>query len=84
MRIDKGHSLQSLNRHGEALECFDQAMRLGSKGATIYHGKGVSLQSLNRHGEALACFEEAIRLDPEHAEARKSREDVLDFLRANR
>lgn len=62
---NKGLSLHHLRRFEQALSCFDGALSLNARSATILSNKGVTLgQGMGKWQEALACFEQAIALDP--------------------
>ncbi len=54
-------------RYTEALQAFDEAIRLDPNGSDPWNSKGSVLLDLGRYNEALQAFEEAIRLDPNDA-----------------
>jgi tetratricopeptide (TPR) repeat protein len=56
----KGVALESLNRHDEALFCFNKALEIEPYHAKALMNKGVSLKRLGRLQEALECFEKVI------------------------
>jgi hypothetical protein len=60
-----GQSLQAQGRNREALECFDQALRLDPRLAEAHYNRGVALLTLARSREAVASLQEALRLKPE-------------------
>ena len=60
----KGHALNSLGRHEEALTCIDEGLKLDPKNNFLYLSKGYSLSELGRRGEALICFDEGLKLKP--------------------
>ena len=66
---NKGLTLAALDRHGEALACFDEAIQLEPNESKAHNNKGNMLAALGRHDEALACFDEAIQLDPNEFKA---------------
>jgi tetratricopeptide (TPR) repeat protein len=57
-------SLQSLDRHEEALAAFDRLLQAAPRHATGFVRRGISLASLGRTVEARAVFLEAERLFP--------------------
>ena len=65
--FERGKEAYNAGRYGEALEAFDEAIRLDPDYALPWHGKGTVLRSLSRYGEALEAYDEAIRLDPDYA-----------------
>ena len=64
----------------EAIEAFDEAIKLNPKNATIWNNKGKAFNRLNRNDEAIKAFDEAIRLDPKYAYAWNNKGIALDFL----
>jgi tetratricopeptide (TPR) repeat protein len=54
---------------GQALECCEQALRLGSTFAETWNHKGFLLADLKRFEEAVAAYQEAIRLDQNYVYA---------------
>ena len=67
--LNKGASLKSLGRFDEAIQCYDQALRIDPQYAAAWSNKGNSLASLGRFDEALQCFEQALRITPQLVEA---------------
>jgi tetratricopeptide (TPR) repeat protein len=65
--INKGNSLASLNRHDEAIECFQESIKLNPDFSTSYSNLGSSLIQLKRYQDALKCFEMAISINSEFA-----------------
>ena len=66
---NKGAALKALDRHEEALGCYDKALALDPGNANAWVNKGISLQALGRSEEALSCYDKALALDPQHAGA---------------
>jgi len=58
-----------LGERGEALNLFDEALRVGSDFADAWNGKGNALAALNRSEEAEECYKKAVQLNPEMPEA---------------
>ena len=63
--VAKGNSLSQLERHEEAIECYDKAIRIDPEDSDAWYNKGNSLAELKRHEEAIECYNVAIRLNPE-------------------
>ena len=63
--VTKGNSLSQLERHEEAIECYDKAIRINPENYDAWFNKGNSLVKLERHKEAIGCYDKAIRIDPE-------------------
>ena len=64
--ILKGNALAKLNKHEEAIRCYDEGLRLEPKNGSVFALKGFSLASMNRHEEAIRCYDEGLRLEPVH------------------
>jgi tetratricopeptide (TPR) repeat protein len=71
--MDKGNALSDLGLHREAIDCYDEAIKirrrlvevegrveLANDLATALVNKGVALWVLGRHSEAIDCYNEAI------------------------
>ena len=65
---EKGIDLYELERHEEAIACFDEAIRLDPELSDVHYNKGIALHVLDRHEEAIACFDEAIKSDSENGD----------------
>jgi tetratricopeptide (TPR) repeat protein len=61
--------LQTLRRHDDALECFDQILLREPDHVEVLNNRGNSLQALNRHAAAARSYQRAIAIRPEDAEA---------------
>jgi tetratricopeptide (TPR) repeat protein len=59
-----GLLFQRLARHDEAIECFDEVLRLDARFAPAHINRGVSLEAQRALGAAEASFERALALDP--------------------
>jgi len=66
---NRGCALQGLQRHDEALRCFDQAVALKPDYDEAWTNRGVALLALRRHADALASFDRALVLKPRDCEA---------------
>ena len=55
--ITKGVNLGELERHEEAIECYDKAIELNPKYEKAWYNKGVNLERLERHAEAITCYD---------------------------
>ena len=59
---DKGTALGKLERHEEALSCFEEAIKLYPEYLLALYGKGNSLRKLGRDEEAEQCLAKAREL----------------------
>ena len=68
------------SRHQEAINAYDEAIRLKSDMAEAYINRGIAKQRLGQYGEAIADYDEAIRLKPDYAGAYYNRGHAKDDL----
>jgi tetratricopeptide (TPR) repeat protein/tRNA A-37 threonylcarbamoyl transferase component Bud32 len=61
--LKKGLSMESLNRHREAIITFDQALRINAKSLRARIYKGNSLMNFGKILEALQCLDEGMKID---------------------
>jgi tetratricopeptide (TPR) repeat protein len=66
---NKGDSLLGLNKHNEALQCYDKAIQSNPNDAVLFNNKGASLSIMGKYQDAISCFNEAIESNPNYAEA---------------
>ncbi len=65
--FNKGRALDDLGEYDEAIEAYDEAIRLNPNYAKAWFNKGLSLDDLGKYDEAVKAYDEAIRLDPNNA-----------------
>jgi len=65
--IQKGYSLDTLNRFSEGLQCYDRALEISPKNAVAWNNKGFALDKLGRYVEAMQCFDRAIKINSKYA-----------------
>ena len=56
------NTLDKLERHQEALDCYTKALELKPDYAKAWYNMGNTLDKLERHQEAKECFEKAKKL----------------------
>jgi tetratricopeptide (TPR) repeat protein len=80
---NKGASLNALGRHEDAIRCYDKALAIDPRHATIWHNKGVALYYLRRYDDAIACYDKALSIDPQYARAWNNKAMLLKTLNRN-
>ncbi len=65
--------MQRLQRHGEAVSCFDRAVALKPDYDEAWTNRGAALLALRRHAEAFESFSKALALKPQDCEALSNR-----------
>jgi len=78
---NRGAMLQQLQRHAEALVCYDKAIALKPDYTNAHFNRGYTLGKLKRLEEAVASYDRAIALKPDHAGAHGNRGFILQALR---
>jgi tetratricopeptide (TPR) repeat protein len=58
--IGKGQTLMRLNRPGEALDVYDEALAIDPENAELYVKKGTALERMKKLDDAIACYDRAI------------------------
>jgi S-layer protein (TIGR01567 family) len=62
---NKGSALYDQGKYDEAIEAFDESIRIDPEYKWAWHDKGFALYKLGRHNEAIRAFDEAIKRKPE-------------------
>jgi predicted O-linked N-acetylglucosamine transferase (SPINDLY family) len=75
-----GIALNALQRHDEALACFDNAIALTPDFADAHYNRGNLLSELGRFTEAASGFDAAITINPQYVPAWKNRGNALHRL----
>jgi len=55
-----------LGNYDEAIQAYDEAIKLDPEYATAWYNKGVTLSKQGYCDEAIQAYDEAIRLNPEY------------------
>ena len=61
---NKGIAFGQQGKYDEAIQAYDEAIRLDPNDANAWHNKGFALNNQGKYDEAIKCFDEAIRLNP--------------------
>ena len=67
--LNKGQTLLNLNQPEEALEQFDEALRLEPRNLEAWIKRGTALEKLQRTDEAITAYDQAIAIDGSTATA---------------
>ena len=62
-----GLTSQEKGKYEEAIEHYNEAIRINPQDATAYNNRGTAKGELGRHEEAIADCNEAIRINPQYA-----------------
>lgn len=75
--LTKGRFLAQAKKYENALECFDEAIKIDPEYAEAYNEKGNVLLILGRVDDAVKCFTKATEIDEEYIMAWKGKEEAL-------
>jgi predicted O-linked N-acetylglucosamine transferase (SPINDLY family) len=78
--VNRGVALQKLQRHREAIECYDRAIALDPLYPLAHTNKAAALEEQGQLNEALASYDNSLKLQPS-PDAWSGRSVVLQQLR---
>ena len=61
----KGVALIALGYYDEAIDCYDEAIRLDPNYTLAWNNKILALDSLGEYDRAIKTYNEAVRINPE-------------------
>ncbi len=67
-------------RYDEALEAYNEAIKINLDYAEAWNNKGVTLSKMHRYDEALEAYNEAIRINRNNAEAWNNKGVVFEYM----
>ena len=76
----KGIALETFKLYDEAIECFDEGIKIAPDSAYLLMNKGATLSRLSRNEEALICYDKALALDSNKFEAWGNKANALSSL----
>ncbi len=76
--IDQGIKNSQSGRYAQALQAFDQALKLKPKDPALITFKGIVYYAQGKNDQALKLFEEAIKLNPNFGRAYYQRAMILE------
>jgi tetratricopeptide (TPR) repeat protein len=77
IKYNEAKSLDEQQRYKEAIDVYDQAIKLDPEFAKAWIGKGLDLNMLNNYDDAIDCLNKAIELDPHDIDAWRWKGTVL-------
>jgi len=77
---NKGISLFNLGYKKEAINCYNEVIKIKPDYAQVYHDRGIALKSLNNIDEAIKDYDKAIQLKPDFGNAYYNRGIALHSI----
>jgi tetratricopeptide (TPR) repeat protein len=78
--IKRGNVLFAVNRFEEAIEKYEQAIRLKPDSWEAWNFRGIALLQLGRYEESIASFDKALEIKPDYQDAQTNRDTALKEL----
>lgn len=76
----KGNTLLGLQRYDEAIECYDNALKIDDSNPIILNNKGVAYMELDDFQSAIECFTKVLVMYPNNPDAQVLQEVCLENL----
>ena len=76
-----GLAYAALNRWNDALDCYEQAIKLNGDDVWFWHNCGEALTMIGDYDRAIEMFERALALDPTHEPTRRKLQQARDRLK---
>ena len=78
---NKGVALGCQDKYDEAINAYNEAIRLNPNDTASWINKGNALCMQDKYNEAIKCYEEVIRLDPSNTAALSNKVNALNALK---
>lgn len=82
---NKGIALNNLQRYEEAIDAFDQVIRINPEEvnarASAWFNKGMALQKLGRYEEAIEAFDQQLKINPNSGPGKTARNQAVNKLK---
>jgi tetratricopeptide (TPR) repeat protein len=66
---NKGNALYELGKYDEAIEAYEQAIRLDPNYAAAWNNRGITLYERGQNDEAIASYNMALGIDPQYPDS---------------
>ena len=78
---NKGVALGGQGKYDEAINAYNEAIRLNPNDTAAWINKGNALCMQDKYNEAIKCYDEVIRLDPSNTAALSNKVNALNALK---
>jgi len=79
--INKGNQFYKDGLYKEAVQCYDQALKLDPKNIAVWNNRGLSLANLGLHEEAIQSYSNALKFNTQYFNAWSNLGISLDALK---
>ena len=79
-----GNFQGDLNNHKEAINLYDEGLKISSIDILLLSNKGNALQRLKKYEDAIVCYDKALAIEPNNEHAKKARQLAVDALKQNK
>ena len=76
----KGTLLYFYDRPSEAIECFDECLKIDKNYSYALFNKGMVLRSMHKLSEALKCFDELLKTPENYEKVKPYQLEILGTL----
>jgi len=81
---NKGAYLLRMNKEQEAMECFDEVLKITERNVCSLFNRGMILKKKRRYWDALFSFDKGLELCPDDEDALRCVDDILSNLIKNK
>lgn len=78
--LDEGLKLKKLKKFTEAIQCFDEVLKINHQDPEAWYQKGLALNASDKDTEAMECYDHALDFNPEYTEVWNSKALILKKL----
>lgn len=78
--VNEGNYLVQAGKYEEAIQAYDEALKINPQNANVWNNKGTALRNLGKDDEAIKAYGEALKIDPQFAIAWDNKGNALGIL----
>ena len=76
----KGSSLYSMGNYKEAIECYNEGIKIDPDNRILWKNKGMAQYAMKKYEQAITSYDKVITIDPDDADAWYNKGDALNSL----